>query len=82
MCCVLCLVAHLCLTLCDPMDCSPVRLPCPWGSSRQECWNGLLFPSPGDLPKAEIKPMSHALQVDSLPFEPPGKQSYKECEIG
>ena len=82
MCCVLCLVAHLGLTLCDPMDCSPVRLPCPWGSSRQECWNGLLFPSPGDLPKAEIKPMSHALQVDSLPFEPPGKQSYKECEIG
>ena len=24
MCCVLCLVAQSCLTLCDPMDCSPL----------------------------------------------------------
>ena len=63
-------------------DCGPVRLPCPWGFSRQESWSGLPFPSPEDLPNPEIKPMSHSLQVDSLPFEPPGKQSYKECEIG
>ena len=39
-------VAHLCLTLCDPMDCSPP------GSSIQGIfqareWNGLPFPSPG-----------------------------------
>ena len=26
------LVARLYLTLCDPMDCSPARLPCPWNS--------------------------------------------------
>ena len=25
-----CLVAQSCLTLCDPMDCSPIRLLCPW----------------------------------------------------
>ena len=31
------------------------------------------FPSPGDLPNPEIKPMSPALQVDSLPAEPQGK---------
>ena len=43
------------------------------GFSRQEYWNGLPFLSPGDLPDPEIKPRSTALQVDSLPFEPPGK---------
>ena len=47
--CVCVLVAQSCPTLCDPMDCSPP------GSlfmefSRQECWSGLPFPSPGDLP--------------------------------
>ena len=31
------------------------------------------IPSPGDLPNPGIKPRSPALQVDSLPAEPPGK---------
>ena len=31
------------------------------------------FPSPGDLPNPGIEPRSPALQVDSLPAEPPGK---------
>ena len=35
---------------------------------RQEYWNGLPFPSPGDLPDPGIKPMSPGLQVDSLPL--------------
>ena len=43
------------------------------GFSRQEYWNGLSFPSPGDLPNPGIKPESPALQTDSLPSEPPGK---------
>ena len=43
------------------------------GFSRQECWNGLPFPSPGDLPNPGIEPGSPALQADALPFEPPGK---------
>ena len=34
------------------------------GFSRQEYWNGLPFPSPGDLPNPGIKPGSPALQVD------------------
>ena len=41
------------------------------GLSRQEHWNGLPFPPPGDLPDPEIKPVfppSPALQVDSLPL--------------
>ena len=36
------------------------------GFSRQEYWNGLPFPSPGDLPNSGIKPRSPALQADSL----------------
>ena len=31
-----CLVAHLCLTLCDPMDCSPPRLFSLWDSSGKD----------------------------------------------
>ena len=31
------------------------------------------FPSPGDLPNPGIEPRCPALQVDSLPAEPPGK---------
>ena len=41
--------------------------------SRQECWSGLPFPSPGNLPDPGIKPGSPALQADTLPSEPPGK---------
>ena len=43
------------------------------GFSRQECWSGLPFPSPGDLPNPRIEPGSPALQADALPSEPPGK---------
>ena len=58
-----------------PMDCSP-----PGSSvhrifhekilSREAHWNGLPFPSPGDLPKVGIEPRSPALQEDSLLSEP------------
>ena len=41
------------------------------GFSRQVCWSGLPFPSPGDLPNPGIEPRSPALQADSLPSEPP-----------
>ena len=40
--------------------------------SKQEYWRGLPFPTLGWKP--EIKPRSPALQMDSLPSEPPGKQ--------
>ena len=43
------------------------------GFSRQECWSGLPFLSPGDLPDPGIEPGSDALQADALPSEPPGK---------
>ena len=39
--------------------------------SRQEYWSRLPLLSPGDLPDPGIEPWSLALQVDSLPSEPP-----------
>ena len=43
------------------------------GFSRQEYWSGLPCSSPRNLPDPGIKPVSPALQMDSLPTEPPGK---------
>ena len=40
------------------------------GFSRQGCWSGLPFPSPGELPDPGIEPGSPALQADALPSEP------------
>ena len=66
------LVAELCLTLCNPMDCS---LP---GSSvhgilqaRIPEW--LPFSFLGNLPDRGIEPGSPALQADSLPTELQGE---------
>ena len=66
------LIAQLYLTLFNPVDCSPscssvhgilqARIPC-----------GCPFPSPEDLPNPRIEPRSPALQVNSLPSEPPRK---------
>ena len=56
-----------CLTLCDSMDCPA---PPSMEFSRQEYWNGLPFPSPGDLPNLGIEPRSPTLQAGSLPSEP------------
>ena len=45
------------------------QAPLSMGFSRQEYWNGLLCPPPGDLPNSGIKPASPVapeLQADSL----------------
>ena len=49
------------------MDCSPAKLLCSWYS----LW--VAIPFSRDLPDPGIEPGSPALQVDSLPSEPPGK---------
>ena len=41
---------------------------------RQECWIGLPFPSPGDLPDSGIEPGSPALQADVLPSQNQGSK--------
>ena len=44
---------------------------------RQECWSGVSFPTPGDLPNPGMKHVSFTShlhwQEDSLPLAPPGK---------
>ena len=65
-------VAQLCLTLCDPMDCS---LP---GSSVHGIFQAIVLEwiaisfSKG-FPDSGIEPRSPALQADSLLSEPPGR---------
>ena len=65
-------VAQSCLTLCDPVDCSPP------GSSihgilQARILEWLPFPSPGDHPDPGIEPRSPALEADALTSELPGK---------
>ena len=52
-----------------PLDCSLDQAPLSIGFSRQEYWNGLPFPFPGDFPDPGIEPRSPALQAESLPRE-------------
>ena len=70
------LVTKLCPTLVTPWTVA-CQAPLSIGFPRQECWSGLPFPSPGDLPNPGIEPRSPALQADSLPAELPGNVSIK-----
>ena len=70
--CCCCLVTELCPILCSPMDCRLSQAPLSMGSSRQEYWSGLPFPSPGDLPDPGIEPTSLVWQADSLPLSHKG----------
>ena len=62
-----------CPALCDPMDYIACQSPQSMGFSRQEYWSRLPCPPSGDLPNPGIEPRFPAVQVDSLPSEPPGK---------
>ena len=65
----------------SPYGLWPARHLCPWGFSRQEYWSELPCLPPGNTPHhLGIKPRSPALQVDSLPSEPPGKT--KNTQVG
>ena len=68
-----CLIAKLCQT---PLQShGPVTLQAPLSMAfpRQECWSGLPFPSPGDLPDPWLRLATPVLQVDPSTTEPPGK---------
>ena len=69
-----------CLILCNPIDCS-LSGSSVHGILQQEYWRGLPCPPPGDLPNPGIKLLSSALQVDSLPTEPPRKPWYKHPKM-
>ena len=68
-------IQFLCAQSCSNL-CNPCTLACQallsMEFSRQEYWNGLPFPSPGDLPDLGIKRMFPALQADDLPSSPQG----------
>ena len=74
------LIIQSCPTLYDPMDCN-LQAPLSMELSRQECWSGWPFPSPGNLPDPEIAPGSVALQTDSLLLEPLGKLGDRQIDI-
>ena len=59
------LVAKSCPTLATPWTVA-CQAPLSVGFSRLEYWSRLPFPSPGNLPKPEIKSGSPTLQADSL----------------
>ena len=62
-----------------PIFCNPWTVACQappsMGFSKQEYWNGLPFPSPGDLPDQGIEPKSPLSPVlaGRCTTEPPGK---------
>ena len=83
LCYVLCLVAQPCLTLFDPMDRSPPGFSdhedSPGKNNTGVGCHALLqriFPIQGSNPGIEP-----ALQVDSLPSEPPGKPLAYPCNF-
>ena len=75
MCGVVVLIAQLCLTLCNPWTVA-CQAPLSMEFSRQEYWNGLPFPIPGDSPNPRIElasPVSPALAGEFFTTAPPGK---------
>ena len=66
------LVTQLCLTLCNPMDCSMPGAPL-HGILQTRILEWVAIPFSRDLPNPGIKPRSPALQADSLPSELSGK---------
>ena len=71
--CCCCLVAESCWTLCDPMDCSPTVLLCPWGSPGKTTGVACHFSPLGDLLDISIEPVSAALAGGFFTTEPQGK---------
>ena len=74
------LIGHCCClvksrpTFCDPLPTPPRtvahQVPLSMGSPRQEYWNGLPFPSPGDLPNPGIERTPPALAGGCFTDEP------------
>ena len=70
------LVAQLCPTPCDPMECSPPGSYVYGDSPSKNTEVGCQALLQGIFPTQGSKPRSPALQVDSLPSEPPGSPSH------
>ena len=77
---LLCSVAQLCPTLCDPMDCSPPGSSVQGDSPGKSTEVGLPCPPTGDLPNPETEPRSPLLQPHSLLFESQRSLHFMEGE--
>ena len=66
------LVAKSCPTLCDPMDCDPIRLLCPWDSPGKNTRVGCHFLPQGIFPAQGSNPHLLHWQADSLPMSHQG----------
>ena len=77
---VLCLVAQSCLTLWDPMDCSPPGSSVHGNSPSKSIGMGCHALLQGFFPNSGIEPRSPTLQVDSLTSDPPG-QPWTNCPL-
>ena len=72
------LICFSCVLLFATLWTVPHQAPLSLGFSRQEYWNGLLCPPPGDTPIPRIEPVSSTspAKVGSLPLTMPrGRQS-------
>ena len=78
--CVYAKLFQLCPTLCNPMDHSPTRFLCPWGSPGKNTGVGCyallqrIFPTQGSNPHRLC--LLHC-QAGSFPLVPPGKPHYQ-----
>ena len=78
--CCMCLVAQLCPTLCDPIDCSLL------GSSvhgilQARILERVAMPSSRGSSQPRDRTRSPTLQADSLPSEPPGKHTMQKATL-
>ena len=65
-------VAQLCPTLCNPVDCSPVRLLCPWDSPGKNSGVGCHALLQGEMPELGFRPESrHTRSFSFMHFTPP-----------
>ena len=71
---VMCVHAQACLTLCDPVDCSPPGFSV-HGILQARVLEWVAISSSRGSSDPGIEPGSPALQVGSLPSEPPGKHT-------
>ena len=75
-CVCVCASVFSCSVMSDPMKYSLPGSSCPCdfpGKNKHVSWSVLPFPSPGDLPRPRIEPLSPALASRFLTIEPPGK---------
>ena len=70
---MVCLIAQLCLTFCDPMDCSPLGSSVHGDSLGKNTGVGCRALLQGIFPTQESNPGLPHCRPDSLPSEPPGK---------